>query len=36
MCAWKKTGNNGEDYQEATRAAAIAMKEDIARFTKIV
>ena len=35
MCAWKKTGHNGEDYQEAARAAAIAMREDIAQFTSI-
>ncbi len=36
MCAWKKTGNNGLDYQEAARASAIAMRDDIARFTTIV
>ena len=35
MCAWKKTGNNGEDYQEAARNAAIAMRDDIARFVTI-
>lgn len=29
MCAWKKTGNNGTDYQEAARAEAIRMRDDI-------
>ena len=32
MCAWQKTGRDGLDYQEAARAAAIAMREDICRF----
>ena len=32
MCAWQKTGKNGEDYQEAARNAAIAMRDDICRF----
>ena len=35
MCAWKKTGNHGEDYQEAARAAAVAMRDDIARFVTV-
>ena len=35
MCAWQKTGKNGEDYQQAARDAAIAMRDDIARFTTI-
>ena len=35
MCAWKKTGGDGHDFQEAARNAAIAMKEDIARFVTI-
>lgn len=35
ICAWKKTGNNGEDYQEAARNAAIAMRDDICRFITI-
>ena len=35
MCAWKKTGNNGQDYQQAARDAAIAMREDICRFITI-
>ena len=35
MCAWKKTGGDGYDFQEAARNAAIAMKEDIARFVTI-
>lgn len=36
MCAWQKTGHNGADYQEAARAAAVAMRNDIARFVTIV
>ena len=32
ICAWQKTGKNGEDYQEAARNAAIAMRDDICRF----
>ncbi len=35
MCAWKKTGGDGRDYQEASRAAAIAMRDDICRFVTI-
>ena len=27
MCAWKKTGNNGEDYKEALPRAAIRMRD---------
>lgn len=29
MCAWQKTGKNGEDYKEAARAEAIRMRDDI-------
>ena len=29
MCAWKKTDRNGEDWQEAARAEAIRMRDDI-------
>ena len=35
ICAWQKTGKNGEDYQEAARNAAIAMRDDICRFITI-
>ena len=35
MCAWKKTGNNGLDFAQAARDAAVAMKEDIGRFVTI-
>ena len=35
ICAWQKTGKNGADYQEAARAAAIAMRDDICRFIAI-
>ncbi len=36
LCAWKKTGGEGEDYQAAARAAAIAMRDDIAAYTTIL
>ena len=36
MCAWKKTGRDGLDYQEAARAAAIAMRDDICKYVTIV
>lgn len=36
MCAWKKTGGDGHDYQEAARASAIAMRDDIAAYTTIL
>ncbi len=36
MCAWKKTGRDGTDYQEAARAAAIAMRDDIAAYTTVI
>ncbi len=35
MCAWQKTGHNGEDYGEAARAAAIAMRDAITAITPI-
>ncbi len=35
MCAWKKTGNNGTDYQEAARNVAIEMRDDICRYITI-
>lgn len=36
MCAWQKTGNNGTDYQDAARAAAIEMRDDIKQYVTIV
>jgi orotidine-5'-phosphate decarboxylase len=36
MCAWQKTGKNGEDYQDAARAAALAMRDDIRKYVTIV
>ena len=36
MCAWQKSGKDGTDYQEAARAAAIAMREDIGQFVTIL
>lgn len=35
MCAWQKTGRDGMDYQEAARAAAVAMRDDISRFVTV-
>ena len=35
MCAWKKTGGDGTDYQQAARDAAVAMRDDICRFVGI-
>ena len=36
MCPWQKTGKDGLDYQEASRAAAIAMRDDIRQYVTIV
>jgi len=36
MCAWQKTGQDGRDYQEAARAAAIAMRDDIGRYVTVL
>ena len=37
MCAWKKTEDGtGKDYQEAARAEAIRMRDDILRFVDIL
>ncbi|MBP1737609.1 MAG: Orotidine 5-phosphate decarboxylase [Oscillospiraceae bacterium] len=36
MCAWQKTGQDGMDYQEAARNAAIAMRDDIKQYITIV
>ena len=36
MCAWKKTEKDGLDYQDAARAAAEAMRDDIKRYVTIV
>ena len=35
MCAWQKTGNEGRDFAQAARNAAIAMRDDIAQFVTI-
>jgi orotidine-5'-phosphate decarboxylase len=32
MCAWKKTGKDGADYQEAARNAAIQMRDELKEF----
>ena len=36
MCAWKKTGHDGLDFADASRNAAIAMRDDIARFVTVL
>ena len=36
MCAWQKSEDDGTGYQEAARAAAIAMRDDIKKFVTIV
>jgi orotidine-5'-phosphate decarboxylase len=36
MCAWKKTGKDGLDYQEAARAAAVQMRDEIREYVTIV
>ncbi|MPM81407.1 Orotidine 5'-phosphate decarboxylase [bioreactor metagenome] len=36
MCAWQKTNRDGADYQEAARAAAIAMRDDIKQYVTIL
>ena len=36
MCAWQKTGRDGTYYQEAARAAAVAMRDDIRKYVTIV
>ncbi len=36
MCAWKVTGGDGRDYQEAARNAALAMRDDIRQCVAIV
>lgn len=36
MCAWKKTGKDGLDYQEAARAAAEQMRDEICAYVTIV
>lgn len=36
MCAWQKSGHDGQDYQDAARAAAEAMRDDIKQFVTIL
>ncbi len=36
MCAWQKTGHDGQDSQDAARAAAEAMRDDIKQFVTIL
>lgn len=35
MCAWTRTGKDGEDFVEATRNAAIQMRANIAKFINL-
>ncbi len=36
ICAWQKTGNDGKDFGDAARNAAIAMREDLKQFITVV
>lgn len=36
MCAWQKTGQDGTDFGQAARNAAIAMRDDIKKYVTIV
>ncbi len=36
MCAWKKTGHDGQDYQEAARAAAEQMRDELKQHITIL
>ncbi len=36
MCAWKKTGGDGTDYQEAARNEAIRMRDDIGAYVRVL
>ena len=36
MCAWQKTGKDGVDYQEAARAAAEQMRDEIRQYVTIL
>ena len=36
MCAWQKTGKDGADYQEAARAAAEKMRDEIKQYVTIL
>ena len=36
MCAWQKTGRNGQDFQDAARAAAEAMRDDIKQYVTVL
>lgn len=36
MCAWQKTGRDGADYQDAARAAAEAMRDEIKQYVTIL
>ncbi len=36
MCAWTKTGKSGQDYQEAARAAAEQMRDELKQYITIL
>ncbi|MDE6955257.1 MAG: orotidine 5'-phosphate decarboxylase, partial [Oscillospiraceae bacterium] len=36
MCAWQKTGKDGADYQDAARAAAEKMRDEIKQYVTIL
>ena len=36
MCAWKKTGKDGKDYQEAARAAAEQRRDELKEYITVL
>ena len=36
MCAWQKTGKDGTDYQEAARAAAEQMRDELRQYVQVL
>ena len=36
MCAWQKSGHDGQDYQDAARAAAETMRDDMKQYITIL
>lgn len=36
ICAWQKTGNDGKDFGDAARNAAITMRDDLKQFITVV
>jgi orotidine-5'-phosphate decarboxylase len=36
LCAWQKTGQGGSDYQEAARAAALQMRDELKEYITVL